>query len=747
MHIKDHNDAMTFFKTYDSVASKGKWKEFIDEMEFDSMLQEPRTMAQEPRNMYAGGQLVQNTADGSRPGYAGRPRGFNLKDVETVVNNANNQFKYITLDNLAKQIDGVKGATHLEGIIKNNKLNKLDSYAIKVEKAFIELFKDSGRNADEVIKPLYKIADMIGVSGGKERVRIENISNALKKSKILNYAEDVKPLINKLSNANFIKKIEGKEWIISDVESSIRSKSMLRSPKTDVEHLMNYVVRHQDQAGGDAVFNIFDKNNPKKRITNMADVDSYHDIFFKDSKGKVYDMDYLLRNSKTDPMFKEYYNIQDQLLEMKNKKYWPDGSKIIDSKTGKHVTFGNYSGSMHQHGYGWKKPYERFAYETDHLNLKKHPFKNLTILPQRINIAVGAADRLKKPDIKYKLGGEHFRNLNVDDLMMQEKALGEKILIFDKEGTHIGKKLKTPYTAAKIKVDKPITVPKAVKPGGGVQLSSGFGALDDLVKSPGAKKIGTIARKTLLSDLVWPEIALGGAEYINRLQKGQTDRAKGETLKLMSLGLYDSGATEEAVLEQAKKLGYGEKDIKALENLMRYNKLGKKIKDYEGVLKRMGEGDVDIESEMGNYALVEEIKDLKQEQESVAGFYFGAIGDKDVNYGTEIYNDAVTALGNEEFNRTLEDRLGRRDPYAGGIGNWLQNKIFTLDARGRTAEQERIDAMSPQELREFNVQRGVLPVGPTHGAYDRKKFEDLEESLGYMYADGGLAGLMKKYYD
>jgi hypothetical protein len=49
MHIKDHNDAMTFFKTYDSVASKGKWKEFIDEMEFDSMLQEPRTMAQEPR--------------------------------------------------------------------------------------------------------------------------------------------------------------------------------------------------------------------------------------------------------------------------------------------------------------------------------------------------------------------------------------------------------------------------------------------------------------------------------------------------------------------------------------------------------------------------------------------------------------------------------------------------------------------------------------------------------------------------
>ena len=75
MHIKDHNDAMKFFRTYDNVASKGKWKEFVDEMEFDSMLQEPRTMAQEPRNMYAGGQLVQNTVDGSRPGYGGRPFG------------------------------------------------------------------------------------------------------------------------------------------------------------------------------------------------------------------------------------------------------------------------------------------------------------------------------------------------------------------------------------------------------------------------------------------------------------------------------------------------------------------------------------------------------------------------------------------------------------------------------------------------------------------------------------------------
>jgi hypothetical protein len=471
---------------------------------FKQMHQDPRSMAQEPRNMqlakandipdafnpdleqseflrpgetledwkpnpflkphaeggragYNNGQLVTPSVDGSRPGYAGRPIGFDIEAVETAINNANKNLKYMSLDDVAKQIDGVKTGSQLQGITKRHNLPKLDSFGTKVEKAWISLFQDSSRNADEVLKPLHKIAEMVGSKSSKTpgRVRVENISLALKNSKNLDYVNDVKPLINKLSNANFIKKIEGKEWRIFDVESSIYSKSMLRAPKTDAEHLMNYVVRHQDQAGGNAVFNIFDEKSGK-RITNMKDVDSYHDIIFKDSKGKTYDMDYLLRNSKTDPMFKEYYDLQDQLLEIRDRKYWPDGSKIIDPKTGKHVTFGNYSGSMHQHGYGYTKAYERFPYETDHLDLKKHPFKNLTILPQRINIALGAADRLKKPDIKYKLGGEHFRNLNVDDLMMQEKDLGKKILLFDKQGNHIGKKLKTPYTAAKIKVTKPV---------------------------------------------------------------------------------------------------------------------------------------------------------------------------------------------------------------------------------------------------------------------------------------------------
>ena len=37
MHIKDHSAAMKFFRTYDSAASKGKWKEFDNIMLKDNI--------------------------------------------------------------------------------------------------------------------------------------------------------------------------------------------------------------------------------------------------------------------------------------------------------------------------------------------------------------------------------------------------------------------------------------------------------------------------------------------------------------------------------------------------------------------------------------------------------------------------------------------------------------------------------------------------------------------------------------
>ena len=47
-------------------------QDFEDILEmFEDYKRDPRPMDQEPRNMYANGQLVSNTVDGSRPGYKG----------------------------------------------------------------------------------------------------------------------------------------------------------------------------------------------------------------------------------------------------------------------------------------------------------------------------------------------------------------------------------------------------------------------------------------------------------------------------------------------------------------------------------------------------------------------------------------------------------------------------------------------------------------------------------------------------
>ena len=150
MHIKDHNDAMTFFRNSKQLESNGKWKEFVDEMEFDSMLQQPRTMAQAPiaedldpgplrdemlkgfdpsqetheeylqrinlerpfnaahggRSGLQGGQLVRNTVDGSRPGYRGdieKTKTLNLiKNSTKPLNLGEKQLLYKSYDDLFK---------------------------------------------------------------------------------------------------------------------------------------------------------------------------------------------------------------------------------------------------------------------------------------------------------------------------------------------------------------------------------------------------------------------------------------------------------------------------------------------------------------------------------------------------------------------------------------------------------------------------------------------------------------------
>ena len=69
--IKDYFASKGWLTRYAQAEdSRGMWQKYVDEVEAERV-QESRSMVQEPRNMYNQGQLVSNTVDGSRPGYAG----------------------------------------------------------------------------------------------------------------------------------------------------------------------------------------------------------------------------------------------------------------------------------------------------------------------------------------------------------------------------------------------------------------------------------------------------------------------------------------------------------------------------------------------------------------------------------------------------------------------------------------------------------------------------------------------------
>ena len=259
----------------------------------------------------------------------------------------------------------------------------------------------------------------------------------------------------------------------------------------------------------------------------------------------------------------------------------------------------------------------------------------------------------------------------------------------------------------------------------------------------------------MASDWVWPEIVIGWLDKQNNIQKGMSpERASSEMWKNVSFEFVDKGGTENAIVGQAKELGYGEKDITALENVMKYGKLSKEIEDTKIGIEGMEKGYTPFSSEKGAQQLREKLENLKKEQESVEELYFGAIGDKDSTYGFDIYDQASKELLRKEWNRSLEGRKKRIDPYAGGIGDVVQSDVFSVDAflpqnflgatkSKSTLAREKLAAMSDEE----NLQRGIgyERAHPMYGAaLSDKQMESLRDQMGYMYSDGGIASLRRK---
>jgi len=294
-------------------------------------------------------------------------------------------------------------------------------------------------------------------------------------------------------------------------------------------------------------------------------------------------------------------------------------------------------------------------------------------------------------------------------------------------------------------------VGKKVKSGGKLYSFPAMLGDKELMKGVG-KDIGTVAKKglrVLASDWVWPEVVLGGLEYFNLKQKGaEHDRALSGAIGMSTLGLVDLEGTEKAIVDQARKLGYDDETVKNLELLIQSKQIEKAMrgeyKNFEAIQANL-EGE-NPDPRLNNWGMLDasekRLEKLKNDYEAVRKQFTGG----DETY--KLYDDATQELARTEWNRSLEGRKKRLDPYAGGIGNWVNKEIFTLDPQTKRALQKEIDMMNPQQLEDFNIDRGVgeEKVHPLYGSgISYKQMEPFYEEMDYMYkADGGIASLRKK---
>ena len=706
---------------------------------------EPRSTVPGPRNMYSDGQLVTPNVDGSRPGYYGKDYVKKTEDELAESYAKRNKLRTLRAEKKYKEIidDFIEKGDYKNfksEIYESQKKHKLPSGKWRQTKGgrvpahikkFITDRLDAGPGTE-----LFK--DLIRITGRTEEELLDFSSKIPQKGS--------QPIKQRSKKALESWPEEGKLTEEERLEGERKRKDVRKTKeKVGIKYaseaeLENYrTVNNQKKALNkhfmdkpNAINNTeYGKEIKKLMETRLAG----KDMELGGRKIKAGDIYRRIKDSKGNFLNDAYYkNLAEQgkIFDIFDINKMAKGQRITKQAINLNLLPGQFNaGFIEGNVDRWFKKGGKFYGDTEKLNKISKYLENIGVTVDIQDVGrIGGGEKVffDTPTGKFPHMYNTLKKMKIPDELLTginppKNQLSDQI--------------------AKVFKERGITLKKG---------QAGFIATD-ILKDAG--KLGPKGLRLLASDWVWPEIVIGWLDKQNMIQKGMSpERASSEMWKNMTFGLRDKGGTENAILGQLKKLGYGEKDIKAAEHMMRYGKIGKEIEKYENTLKSLEEGDVDVDSQEGAAQLAEKIKSLKKEQESVAGFYFGAIGDKDPNYGYELYDQASKELMRTEWNKSLEGRKKRIDPYAGGIGDVVQSDVFSIDAwlpqhflgatkSKSTLAREKIEAMSDEEHLQEGI--GYERVHPMYGAaMSDKQMEPLKEQMDYMYAEGGIASLNVK---
>jgi len=847
MHIKDHSAAMKFFRTYDTAASKGKWKDFVDEMAFDSMLQKPRTMAQEPRvgfpfggsatakkqaaekaenlkkfvtqfKLDNNGQLPRltdiqqtlKTTDVTIKKYLTEGEDFRItetvpggkkyvkmsaedrkaaylkskKPTTTIAKEKNIKIlidDIFDLENWGGFKSETPGVARSEGKIKKHDPSRVGKTGGTIPnqwweqhfgKAFkdgpgSEAFKDLMRITGRTEAELLQAYDLRKIEGMAIRSGAASWSSAKLKKINKDFAELVKGgMTNK---ADLMKALKVTDAEIQDLATIAFKNSYTNRAKINKgEKITSYLGNTADE------YTDFLDNGLKK----IDGIEKSYERLIKSRLNQVYGA----KGSHANPeMFKimngrinEFYKIKKLLppeIVMNLDHAIP--MSLIEQLTTKNTLRVNVQPITQALNSGLKAQIDKAysaAYKAGDKVFKngltgKEVMRSIEEVANKIDLPMGKLteaywDLGKNPFLSGDMKQVIYNNLVIQNSISEKAGKLDKGLLkkagLDNMSFDVGKV--DTEVVAKLFSEGDQKFTKFVS-GVGNKIKSGntlysFPAVlgDKKFMKQVGKDVGTIGKKGLrflASDWVWPEIALGLGEYWNLKQKGaEPSRAWKEALEMLTLGIVDLQGTEKAIVDQARKLGYDDEAVKNLELLIQSKQIEKDIrgeyKNFEAIKANL-EGD-NPDPRLNNWGMVEASqKRLEQLNNDYAGVQENFTGGEEVY---KLYDDATQELARTEWNRSLEGRKTRTDPYAGEIGSELE-EIFAVTP-GWYETQEQIDAMSPEELDKWNLQErgiGYERVHPQYGAaMSYKQMEPFYEQMDYMYkAEGGIMSLKKKW--
>ena len=361
--------------------------------------------------------------------------------LKELVEEANKGSKLIYQKDLAKSV-GIKSLDQNFSKMKEKfNVPDLDTPVDKSQKEFLKIIKNPQTPIEDTFSLVKKISEKTGVGASK-------VSEHLLK---LPEYKDANKMLKTLSQVEFQKKIKGKGFTLGDFEKIIDQK--IKAPKLQVssintpeKFIIDSAMRHQSVGG-----------NKIKFIKKPGDIDRKGDVIsHKDAefeyKNKRYSYFDLLKDGRKNKEFKDVYKVADDLNEFL-------GKEVIHPVTKEKIIFKDLMKEAYNKGAGYG--YERAPYDIDHFkSVKKEPFKNLRVLPRRINTSQGImmnlADTAQKGFLaeetasKYtpektkaysKKMGYDF-NKNIDQLFKDELKLADDILVK-------GRVLKTPLDIAK----------------------------------------------------------------------------------------------------------------------------------------------------------------------------------------------------------------------------------------------------------------------------------------------------------